>query len=468
MSSERLSTKDYDLGHSPDTESLLSTDESQEKLLPSLPSTTSKRNKSIKAYLHITAIAFYGIITILLCIWTARLNGENCACQRGAIYSPAEIAIQYEKHTIVHNLADNGKYRGPPRPEQDAAWEDLLRYNNLRIQKGDLDKANTTSVPLNDEKGGYLATLDVFHTLHCVNKIRKSYYSDYYHDPNPLADQQEHFDHCIDLLRQVYSCEYQNTVLELGINCVSEKYENIPFFPAPDDAPGACSCNLGKVITSINRAVDELDSCIDRNEKQWDSAKNDNDEMDVFIQACQCCSYSAILSTFWGVCPDTKPSLLGVDDYWYGIISKDEAYPQCADYTDKYSCAGDLKFTPPGKDKSIKFYDPGELPKNGTKTLSNVDGSITSPLSGATFTWTHGEVEHPITVASANAKPTGTTSNNKSGKDDDAKETGSKETGTNNSDGGNSDEASDDEEDTAVVVMPHIWPLAGLVLALLV
>jgi Mycotoxin biosynthesis protein UstYa len=78
--------------------------------------------------------------------------------------------------------------------------------NNLRVQKGDLEKANITSVPLNDDQGGYLATLDVFHTLHCVNKIRKSYYSDYYHDPNPLTDQQEHFDHCIDLLRQVIMC----------------------------------------------------------------------------------------------------------------------------------------------------------------------------------------------------------------------------------------------------------------------
>ena len=78
--------------------------------------------------------------------------------------------------------------------------------NNLRIQKEDLERANVTSVPLNDEEGGYLATLDVFHTLHCVNKIRKSYYSDYYHDPNPIPDQQEHFDHCIDLIRQVVMC----------------------------------------------------------------------------------------------------------------------------------------------------------------------------------------------------------------------------------------------------------------------
>lgn len=82
----------------------------------------------------------------------------------------------------------------------------MLQDNNLRIQKEDLEKANITSVPLNDEQGGYLATLDVFHTLHCVNKIRKLHYSDYYNDPNPVEDQREHFDHCIDLLRQVIMC----------------------------------------------------------------------------------------------------------------------------------------------------------------------------------------------------------------------------------------------------------------------
>ncbi|KAJ2977675.1 hypothetical protein NQ176_g4241 [Zarea fungicola] len=107
---------------------------------------------------------------------------------------------------IVHNLAENGKYRGPPRPEQDEAWEALLTYNNLRVQKDDLEKANISSVPLSDDEGGYLVSLDVFHTLHCVNKIRKSYYADYYPNPNPIEKQREHFDHCVDLLRQVLMC----------------------------------------------------------------------------------------------------------------------------------------------------------------------------------------------------------------------------------------------------------------------
>ncbi|KAH7186266.1 uncharacterized protein B0J16DRAFT_363226 [Fusarium flagelliforme] len=250
---------------------------------------------------------------------------------------------------------------------------------------------------------------------------------------------------------KVYSCEYQNTVLELGGNCVNEKFEGIPFFPAPDDAPDACSCNLGKVATSLNRAVEELDTCIERNQDTWDSLSID--EQAVFIKACKCCTSSGILSSFWDICPNTKPSLLGADEYWNLLISKDEDYPQCGDYNDVYSCAKDLKFTPPGKDKSAKFYGPGELPKNGTDTLTNMEGTITSPLSGATFTWTDGPIEHPITAASVDAKPTGS-SDKKDNKDDD-KTDEANETGK------------EDEEDAASIITPPVWALVCLVIALL-
>ena len=41
--------------------------------------------------------------------------------------APASEAIVYQKQTIVHELSDHSKYRGTPRPELDAAWEDLIR-----------------------------------------------------------------------------------------------------------------------------------------------------------------------------------------------------------------------------------------------------------------------------------------------------------------------------------------------------
>jgi hypothetical protein len=207
MYSSHPSTDTFEQTDSVDTESLLSRDELQEKRTNYLPSTstTSKRQRCLTTYLHIVVLAAYSIIGIILFVWSTRLN-SSCGCESTAVYSPAQTAVQYKRQTIVHNLKDDGAFRGPPRPELDEAWGDLLKYNNLRLSGEDLQRANLTSVSLNDEQGGYLASLDVFHTLHCVNKIRKMYYSEYYHDPNPLADQQEHFDHCIDLLRQVIMC----------------------------------------------------------------------------------------------------------------------------------------------------------------------------------------------------------------------------------------------------------------------
>lgn len=63
-----------------------------------------------------------------------------------------------------------------------------------------------TSVPLSDAKGGYLVTLDVYHTLHCVNRARKALYPAYYASPNRPEVDRAHVEHCLDLLRQVLMC----------------------------------------------------------------------------------------------------------------------------------------------------------------------------------------------------------------------------------------------------------------------
>lgn len=61
-------------------------------------------------------------------------------------------------------------------------------------------------MPLNDDEGGYLVTLDVFHELHCLNTLRKYIYRESYPDMHTEDAQIEHVDHCIDLLRQVLMC----------------------------------------------------------------------------------------------------------------------------------------------------------------------------------------------------------------------------------------------------------------------
>ena len=71
---------------------------------------------------------------------------------------------------------------GMPRPEQSQAWiqaygrcELVLSIEplsdrlgiHIKVQKEDLDKIGKTSIAMADGSG-YLASLDVFHQLHCV------------------------------------------------------------------------------------------------------------------------------------------------------------------------------------------------------------------------------------------------------------------------------------------------------------
>lgn len=86
MYSERPLTADHESTDSPDTESLLSIDQSQEKPLLSLQSVSSKRNKKLKSYLHIAAIVFYSTISVVLYAWGAKINGQKCECDQALVY----------------------------------------------------------------------------------------------------------------------------------------------------------------------------------------------------------------------------------------------------------------------------------------------------------------------------------------------------------------------------------------------
>ena len=105
MFPDRSSAKDYERLDSPDQESLLRSDGSQEKLLPSLPA-PAKRNKNLKTYLHIAAVAFYSIITILLFIWSTRLNAQKCDCENASISckSSWELFVQRYETNIRFQL----------------------------------------------------------------------------------------------------------------------------------------------------------------------------------------------------------------------------------------------------------------------------------------------------------------------------------------------------------------------------
>ncbi|KDR77533.1 hypothetical protein GALMADRAFT_209863 [Galerina marginata CBS 339.88] len=62
-----------------------------------------------------------------------------------------------------------------------------------------------------EDGGGYLATLEFPHQLHCLDLLRKYTYHEYYEKSDPYFQERPeifraHLDHCVEILRQNLMC----------------------------------------------------------------------------------------------------------------------------------------------------------------------------------------------------------------------------------------------------------------------
>ncbi|KAG1740989.1 hypothetical protein EDB19DRAFT_1908303 [Suillus lakei] len=114
-------------------------------------------------------------------------------------------------------------YSGSPSPEIDSAWERIsLNPRPIRMTLEQLlrtgEKPSPSMVRYPDEYGGgYMATIEVIHQLHCVDLLRRASWGDHsYHHENIHQSPEEfrpHLDHCIEILRQVTMCKGDVTMI---------------------------------------------------------------------------------------------------------------------------------------------------------------------------------------------------------------------------------------------------------------
>ncbi|KAG4444146.1 hypothetical protein IFR05_000375 [Cadophora sp. M221] len=117
------------------------------------------------------------------------------------------------------------QYFGLPSPEIDSAWVELLHGEFLGIsdeearENPDLDFNEEDRV---SETGHFHIAIDVFHSLHCLNAIRKELDHEYYippdgdvekatgkhHDHSLWSEKSRrvHLDHCMNHIRQSLQC----------------------------------------------------------------------------------------------------------------------------------------------------------------------------------------------------------------------------------------------------------------------
>ncbi|KAK0124810.1 hypothetical protein ONS96_008691 [Cadophora gregata f. sp. sojae] len=193
---------------------------------------------------------------------------------------------------------------------------------------------------------------------------------------------------------KVYGCEYNDIAENLLSFCSPDlvKSDGIPFWPAPGNAPGACSCDNSATdlemadIWSTTREACSTGEVTDPNDKN--SAAN-----------CGCCYWSiSFLSTIES-CPKYDFPYFRYDDERKANLSNfDKTWLSCQDTLPTADCKA------LGYSYTREVYLPSALPLPGTETMSNLPGQVTAPVSGWTFTWSAARFNYAVTAFS----PTGT------------------------------------------------------------
>ncbi|GES64934.1 hypothetical protein ATEIFO6365_0009042900 [Aspergillus terreus] len=133
-----------------------------------------------------TALALCNIMLLGTFLWPKSNYVPN------AIPTPFQEAISYKLDVLGDDvrLTDNGtvvphydRERGPPSPELEAAWDELLQYSNIRLSRDELGadfRDNPALVELSDGSGIY-SSAAVFHSIHCIKRVRYMLYPEHYH-----------------------------------------------------------------------------------------------------------------------------------------------------------------------------------------------------------------------------------------------------------------------------------------------
>ncbi|KAJ5754098.1 uncharacterized protein N7511_008251 [Penicillium nucicola] len=132
-------------------------------------------------------------------------------------YSPLLESVEYYDLEFQAELGVQNEYKGHPRPELDAMWNRIGKIHPISMPQKYLGVLNKTGSGISyseEQGGGIMVEIEVFHQLHCLNFLRKVIYADYYTRPENMPAEfmvgddlfYNHIDHCIDFLRQVLMC----------------------------------------------------------------------------------------------------------------------------------------------------------------------------------------------------------------------------------------------------------------------
>ncbi|KAM0667659.1 hypothetical protein ACQRIU_003524 [Beauveria bassiana] len=165
------------------------------------------------------------------------------------------------------SLFKRSPYSGPPTPEIDKTWGRYTEMGSrsmpdyppiLNISTDDARASTSysleTAVHLEETQNiGYMASLGLFHQIHCLNMLRKFIYLDYYKEKTPDWFSQPYLrahavlfrDHCVDMIREAIMCHGDTSLIVY--HWIDGYKDPVPDFSTMSYSgifPGSASSNL--------------------------------------------------------------------------------------------------------------------------------------------------------------------------------------------------------------------------------
>ncbi|KAJ7753287.1 hypothetical protein B0H14DRAFT_3512743 [Mycena olivaceomarginata] len=128
------------------------------------------------------------------------------------LYSPAQDVVEDIVQFYAGGFGDDKtSFQIPSSPALDSAWDALYQHRISRIPKSVAAQIPNMTSPIPGDPGFYIAELDVYHELHCLNTIRKAldlvYYPEW--DITKVQYARDHISHCVDPELHHVSLRYQ-------------------------------------------------------------------------------------------------------------------------------------------------------------------------------------------------------------------------------------------------------------------
>ncbi|KAL4747569.1 hypothetical protein BDW72DRAFT_182585 [Aspergillus terricola var. indicus] len=118
---------------------------------------------------------------------TTSSTNRDCT-QILSTYSPALSIFSDSDLAIIRfdgALLDPNRFRGEPSQEIDDAWDEITYAEGglVRLTQEEVERVNASEFAAEYTRsmgGGYIAGIEVFHQLHCLNMLRQATYWEYY------------------------------------------------------------------------------------------------------------------------------------------------------------------------------------------------------------------------------------------------------------------------------------------------